>query len=260
VKANVSGFALGALTMYLLDPRQGKRRRARFRDQLVHLRNLSGDAAETTRRDVLNRSRGLVAELRARARHERVDDDILVERVRAKVGRAVSHAHALEMHAHDGVVTVSGPILKHEVPLLLARVRLVRGVRGIDNQLDVREQPGRVPGLQGEGRTRNLISQEWSPSMRALTILVGGGLLTHGLARRSLFGLVEGMAGLGVLLRGVTGVPIAGWVERTILPEREQRGITVQVMRGLGREEQGRGGPDEERLAPKPPDVFPPFH
>lgn len=33
---NLISFGLGALAMYLLDPEQGRRRRALMRDQLVH--------------------------------------------------------------------------------------------------------------------------------------------------------------------------------------------------------------------------------
>jgi hypothetical protein len=33
-------FGLGALTMYLLDPEHGRRRRARMRDQLIHARRV----------------------------------------------------------------------------------------------------------------------------------------------------------------------------------------------------------------------------
>jgi len=38
-----------------------------------------------------------------------VDDDVLVERVRAHLGRAVSHPHAVDVGAADGVVTLRGP-------------------------------------------------------------------------------------------------------------------------------------------------------
>ena len=39
-------FGLGALTMYLLDPQQGRTRRALMRDQLTHAKRLVRERAE----------------------------------------------------------------------------------------------------------------------------------------------------------------------------------------------------------------------
>jgi hypothetical protein len=39
-------FGLGALTMYLLDPQQGRTRRALMRDQLTHAKRLVSKRAE----------------------------------------------------------------------------------------------------------------------------------------------------------------------------------------------------------------------
>jgi len=54
----------GALLMYVLDPRAGKRRRALARDKVVKKANQTGDAAEATARDLSNRSKGFLARLR----------------------------------------------------------------------------------------------------------------------------------------------------------------------------------------------------
>ena len=50
--------------MYLFDPVVGRRRRARAKDQGVHLLHQTSDAAEVTQRDLRNRAKGLVAEAR----------------------------------------------------------------------------------------------------------------------------------------------------------------------------------------------------
>jgi hypothetical protein len=44
-------FGLGALTMYFLDPVQGRRRRALLRDQYVHARRVLREQAGGTVRD-----------------------------------------------------------------------------------------------------------------------------------------------------------------------------------------------------------------
>jgi hypothetical protein len=55
-------FGLGALTMYLLDPEQGRRRRALLRDQLTHARRVVREQASGTARDLTNRAQGVAAE------------------------------------------------------------------------------------------------------------------------------------------------------------------------------------------------------
>lgn len=61
----VIATGVGAGLMYVLDPEQGKRRRALMRDQLVHVSHKIGDAAGVTARDFRNRSRGWMVSLRS---------------------------------------------------------------------------------------------------------------------------------------------------------------------------------------------------
>jgi len=146
------GAAIGAGIMYLLDPDGGRRRRALLRDQLVSAGHKTSDAVGATSRDVTNRARGVVAELRGRLRREHVGDDVLRERVRARIGSIVGHAGAIETHVSDGRVTLRGPVLSEEVERLLRRVRGVRGVEEVLSELEVHESPGSVPALQGRPR------------------------------------------------------------------------------------------------------------
>jgi len=57
-------FGLGALTMYLLDPQQGRRRRAQLRDQVAHTRRVVRERAK----DLSNRAYGVSAEARRAVR------------------------------------------------------------------------------------------------------------------------------------------------------------------------------------------------
>src|SRR5690606_37640947 len=94
--------ALGAGLMYLFDPQQGRRRRALLRDQWVHLRRLAREGARVTAHDVAGRSAGMVAVVSRRLNgnsQEDVPDTALVDRVRAKLGRVVSHPHAVHVTA-----------------------------------------------------------------------------------------------------------------------------------------------------------------
>jgi len=181
------GAALGAGIMYLVDPDGGRRRRALLRDQLVSAGHKTSDAVGATSRDVTNRARGVVAELRGRLRREHVGDDVLRERVRARVGSVVGHAGALETHVSDGRVTLRGPVLSEEVERLLRRVRGVRGVEEVLSELEVHESPGTVPALQGRprpiqaGEVFDLLPTRWLPASRLMGV-AGAAVAMAGLA------------------------------------------------------------------------------
>jgi plasmid replication initiation protein len=104
----LSGVGLGAALMYAFDPDRGKRRRALVRDKLVSSTETAVDAASATARDLRNRAQGLYASVTSST--EDASDEVLVARVRSKMGRVVSHPSAIEVTAAEGQVTLSGPI------------------------------------------------------------------------------------------------------------------------------------------------------
>jgi hypothetical protein len=201
--------------MYFLDPDHGRRRRALVRDQMVHAAHKTGDAMDATSRDIANRARGAVAELRGRLSHEDVSDDVLSARVRSRVGAVVGHASSITVDVHDGRVTLSGPVLAHDHDRLLRRVAAVRGVREVDDRLDVHAEPGNVPGLQGAahrprgGEVFDLMQRNWSPSTRFFTGLAGLGFAAWGLKRLDAFGIAAATVGSGLLSRAVANIPIS---------------------------------------------------
>lgn len=132
----LAGLGLGAGLMYLLDPDRGRRRRAQIRDQVIHTRTLSADALNKRTRDLRNRAQGLVAEARRRTRQEEVSDELLVARVRSKMGLVVSRPRAIEVVADHGRVVLSGAVPTDEVERLLATVSAVPGVAIVENRLD----------------------------------------------------------------------------------------------------------------------------
>jgi len=56
------GIGLGAALMYILDPDQGRRRRALLRDKLVGATNQASDVIGKTTRDLRNRAQGVIHE------------------------------------------------------------------------------------------------------------------------------------------------------------------------------------------------------
>ena len=202
----LGGLALGAGLMFFLDPDHGGRRRAQVRDRAVKLRKRSTRSLGKMARDLQHRTRGLMAESASRLRPVSPDDVTLVERVRSKLGRAVSHPHAVHVSAEDGKITLHGPILREEASRLLMLLSTVRGVRMVNNQLEMHDAPD-VSALQG-GRLRTGIrpgwaQAEWSPALCAFGLLAGGSLLVTAGVRRGWSGVPLGLAGTAVLTRSV---------------------------------------------------------
>jgi hypothetical protein len=200
----VKATTLGILTMYIFDPVAGRRRRALVRDKLIKLGKTTKEAAGVTSRDLKNRTLGTLAEGRAALFEDRVDDSVLVERVRSKLGFVVRHPSAIDVQASEGVVTLSGPVLSDEVQELIAGVAAIRGVREVENRLAVHETSNNVPELQGDvpkraGQMLDVFQRRWSPSTRFLlgtagvVLLFGLNPFRKGAAAWSL------LAGLGLL-------------------------------------------------------------
>ena len=214
--ALLTGLGIGAGLMYFLDAERGGRRRAVARDRMAHAANRSGDALRAARRDMVSRTSGTVARVRAVFDREPVDNRILLERARAQLGRRVSHPRAIEVTAIDGVVTVRGPILQAEVTPLLKALERVRGVRRVLNLLEKREDAANVPALQG-GSTpraaRRLFT--WSPAARIVAGATGTALAGYGASRRGLSGTLLAATGLGLMARAANpsrnAAPEAAW-------------------------------------------------
>ena len=170
--AMLLGMGIGASLMYLLDPTGGGRRRALVRDRFVHAGHVIGNAAEATGRDVANRTSGAVARIRG-ARHsdEPVDDRVLAERVRAQLGRNVSHPRAIDVDAVDGVVILRGSILQSEVAGLCNSVARVSGVKEVVDELNAYETAENVPSLQGGSELPTMWNRHWSPTTQLVTAL-----------------------------------------------------------------------------------------
>ncbi|MFN3651955.1 MAG: SRPBCC family protein [Armatimonadota bacterium] len=208
----LGGAGVGGALMYLLDPDRGRRRRAYLRDQAVHAAHAARSALATGSRDLANRSRGVVSEASGMIREKAVSDEVLVARVRAEMGHVVSHPRALHVEAREGRVTLSGPILRRDLPALRARIHRVRGVREVVEQLEVHDTPGDVPALQeSPGEHGSGGTEMWLPATRLLAGAAGGALTAYGVAaarRRDPLGVPAGLLGAGLMLRSMTNRPL----------------------------------------------------
>jgi uncharacterized membrane protein len=207
----LSGALMGASLMYLLDPERGARRRGLVRDQVARARHRLGEGLDATARDVRNRAKGTAAEVKARLHRGAVDDEVLHERVRSAVGRAVSHPRAITATLSQGRVTLEGHVLEDELDTLLDTVKRVRGVSEVVNNLEMHGDPSGVPSLQGAGRREpraELRQEHWAPATRLLMGSFGGLLAWYGIRDRGPLGVGAGVVAAGVLARALANRPV----------------------------------------------------
>jgi uncharacterized membrane protein len=196
--------------MYLLDPDRGRRRRGRARDVARHLECETRELMSKGGRDVRHRVAGAVAVVRQRLRGARVEDEVLVERVRSEIGRASSHAHAIHVSAHEGRVTLEGPVLADEAGAMCARVARVRGVREVDaTGLEAHREAEHIPSLQGQPRPASRGARGvWRPAGRLVAAAAGATMVAAGVVRGAAgrpLALTGGALLLGAALGGRPG-------------------------------------------------------
>lgn len=222
------GFLAGAGTMFLLDPAAGRRRRKLLRDQAVHETRLLQEGLDMAARDLGHRAQGLLFELRGLLDPHPVPDGVLVDRVRSKLGRVVSHPGAIEVSARDGHVVLSGDVLAHEAERLKQAVALVRGVKDVADRLQLHKDASGVPALQGgvprPGERPDVLQTHWAPRTRLLASIAGGSLLLWGVGRGGAIGVGSGLLGATLLLRAVSNLPLS----RALGLGPGRRGIDVQ--------------------------------
>jgi uncharacterized membrane protein len=127
----------------------------------------------------------------------------------------VSHPSAITVTASGGVVTLSGPVLAHEVDDLLSATRAVRGVKDVENRLEVHTEPGTVLGLQGgderEGKHRprfELLQRNWAPAARVAAGAAGSALVVYGARKRGVVGTALGLTGAALVARSSTNLGV----------------------------------------------------
>jgi len=207
----ITGAAIGGTLMYLADPDRGNRRRALAREKAIHGIRQLGTLADKGVRDLRNRARGVVFETWSVLRRARVSEEVLIDRVRAKIGRNLSHPGAIEVAASNGQIVLSGPVLENELDDLIDAVYSVHGVHRVENRLEPHEAGENVPRLQGAARRRQsrpeLLQEAWAPGTRLL-MGAGGALALAFPSRNRSIELSSRILGGLVLARAVTNFPL----------------------------------------------------
>ena len=203
-----TGAVMGAATMYVLDPSRGRRRRARLREAALHTSHSATAVAAMTARDVEHRVSGLAARTLDRLIEKPSPSDaVLAERVRARLGRLLSHPGAIDVIANNGTVTLSGPIFEAEVEQLLKGIEAVVGVASIENRLEPHRDAAHLSALQGPGpRTLPTAPEKWlrwTPATRLVAGLAGLVLVALSSPQRPIRGAVTGVTGIELLERAL---------------------------------------------------------
>jgi uncharacterized membrane protein len=211
LKTLLATLGLGAGLMYFMDPQHGNRRRALVRDRVNRWIYSLDESLDTARQDLRNRTRGVLSEMTARLSDQGAPDWILEERVRSNLGRVAAHTRGLDVRADGGHIYLSGPVLRHERDMILKAAARTRGVYGVEDELQLFDNPQDVPTLQGTSNPRrqttlDIQQQNWSPATRLISG-VGGSLLTlYGLKRKGLTKPLLSTAGLILTTRSITNL------------------------------------------------------
>ena len=178
------GVVLGAGLMYLMDPTRGGRRRARVRDKGSRAWRRSAQFMGKAGRDLRNRARGGFAEAVSRLKSSDAPDWVVEERVRAKLGRLVTHPHAVDVESVGGSVTLSGPILRQETSPLISAVGSIPGVVDVVSRLEEHETGEHIPALQSRPRrVEGPAWTSWPPSLQLLAAAAGAVAVAYGAQR-----------------------------------------------------------------------------
>jgi hypothetical protein len=233
------GVAAGAAAAVARDP---ARRTALGAEAGRALREVE-EIVSTGSRDLGHRARGLLHDARAWLTPENPSDEVLAERVRARLGHLTSHARAIRITALGGHVRLAGPVLRAERMQVLRGARAVRGVRALEDALETHDGPD-VAALEGSGpRPRPAALPPGSPAYRLVAGAAGVFLVARALVVRGLGRIPTGLFGLA-LLRTVAHDGDAARQDAARLA-RELRAVAVRA--AAAEERRRRAGAPHER-------------
>jgi hypothetical protein len=222
--AFLAGAGFGVTATYMLDPDRGGQRRVRLRDGTLRGINRTGHVIDHATADVLSRTHGLLGEIRHLIHHAENPDAHLEDKIRAKVAKITGHPESVGVAVRDGKVTLQGPVLKAAADELLAIVRAMKGVKEVENQLDVRDaEESEIPQVTPEilGFPAQWMHPSEYPAPLLVMLASGGlGLAFSGLRRRDQAGWALA-AGGAVLL----GPAAAALLRRWRPPDRESAAV-----------------------------------
>lgn len=208
----LTGLGLGAGCMYFCDPTQSRRRQARLRDQCAKTVRRASAWFDKAVRDASHRLEGTMAEAQSVFDRSVPGDQVLCDRVRATLGRHVSHPRLIKVHSDHGHVTLSGQVPEGEMRCVVRAVSQVRGVRSVDNHLDTELGPD-VEHHQHNGHHSrggwDLAQETWAPATQLTAGTLGSALMLNCLMRRTPGTMLLGTLGFGLFVRAAANCQLS---------------------------------------------------
>jgi hypothetical protein len=201
----LSGVLLGAGAMYVLDPDRGAQRRSLLRDKSIWVSRKVSEGVGSTARDVRNRSGGSAAALASKLKRDQAGDEIVQERVRSALGRVSSHPGAIEVSVYNRRVILRGQVPAAEVNSIIRSIGRVRGVREVENQLEVYQDTSKLSSLQGSGRPP-IGRTRLSPTSRLLLGTFGTAAAIAGMKKKGALSTLLSGIGLSAVAQAVFNV------------------------------------------------------
>jgi hypothetical protein len=136
--AMLSGLGLGAGLLYILDPVAGRKRLRAVAVKTGSMKRTSARAIGRVSRDIGKEAWGLLGEAESVFAGPLEDDETLAGRVRVRLARTLSRPDTVQVLVENGVVTLAGTVAAAEFDRLVSSVLRVKGIRDVNDQLDVR--------------------------------------------------------------------------------------------------------------------------
>ncbi len=194
------GLGAGAATLYLADPKHGRKRRADLASGARHFVKKLAHEGEKSLRDSQHRLAGLAAELWPHFQAGTASDRVVEARIRSRLGRVTSHARRIHVLCDHGTATLWGTVHEDELGSLIQAVETIPGVTGVLNHLDVCRAEEASPSHTLQD-ARNQIRLDWSPSKRLLVGATGAALAIYGWKRKDVTGNALSVVGAGMAVR-----------------------------------------------------------
>jgi uncharacterized membrane protein len=201
----LGGAAAGALLMYMLDPDRGSARRA---TSVAAVRNAGSRTSST----LGNVWRGAGARLGAAADSVRDSAEDMVESARSDgfLDNTISKAKSAVSRASDAAGD------------MMSKAGSMASRQGHDTGDSMSRFASRMKdAMQPSG--------DWQSTMRNPGVLGGGLLGLYGMSRRSPLGLVLGLAGAALLVRGITGQPLRSLLSGRSISSKLSNGLSQTI-------------------------------
>jgi hypothetical protein len=146
------GAGLGVGFTYFCDPDRGHARRKKVADRAVSLIAQGERLVEHQGKNILNRAEGMLNQAGSLFhRQEDVPDDVLLERVRSRLGRVVQRPQSISTSVEEGIVRLTGTVAREEKKGVLREIREVPGVLRVEELLtyEKRRNGKSIPTLLG---------------------------------------------------------------------------------------------------------------